>query len=324
MSVSAKKNLTHDIEEGVGDYLTVTLTRKVSKTVEEALQKYDVEEIASGEVNTDLLEAFINAKKVEGRSPKTLERYSYILEKVIRGIGKPVERIDTNDLRMYMADEKARGISDRSLEGLRCVCSSFFSWLTMEKLIQTNPANNIGSVKYRKKARKPYSQAEMERLKRACRTLQERTIISFLLCTGARIGEVVTLNKTDINLDKQEVKLLGKGNKERTAFIDDVTADLLRELFESRKDDDPALFLGKRGRYEPGGIRALLNQIGDRAGVENVHPHRFRRTLATNLINHGMPIQNVAFILGHSNINTTMTYVFIDKANVENEYRRYM
>ena len=324
MSVAAKAELKHDIEEEIGEFLTVKQTRNVSKCVDNVLQKYDVEQIQAGEVNTDMIDAFLDAKRVEGRSPKTINRYSYMLERMLIGIGKPIETISTVDLRAYFAAEKERGISDRSIDGMRSIYSSFFRWADQENMIRKNPVVNIGPIKYRKEIRIPLSNAEMERLKRSCDNTRDLTIICFLACTGARISEVVALNRDDIDFDKLEVTVLGKGNKERTVFFDDVTAELLKKYFDERDDDDPALFAGKRGRYTPGGIRALLNQIGDRAGVENVHPHRFRRTLATNLINHGMPIQNVAYILGHANVNTTMTYVFVDKMNVENEYRRYI
>ena len=223
-----------------------------------------------------------------------------------------------------MSEEKDRGISDRSLAGLRCVYSSFFGWLCRESLIKTNPVNNIGTIKYRDEVRLPFSDVEFERLKRACRTKRDIAVIQFLNTTGARIGEVVALNRADIDMTGRKAKVLGKGNKERTVFFDDVTADVLKDYLESRTDSDPALFIGKRGRFEAGGFRVLLNQIGERAHVENVHPHRFRRTLATKLAKQGMPVQNIAAILGHSNINTTMKYVFMDTTSVENEYRRYI
>ena len=325
MTVAAKQSLAHDIEEGIGDYLTVKLTRQVRATVDECLQRYEVEELSSGEICMDMLQSFLDAKRVEGRSPKTIGRYSYILEKLIGGIGRPIEQITTQDLRSYFSAEKERGISDRSLEGLRTICSSFFGWLLKEGMIKTNPCGNFGSIKYRKEVRKPFSSAELERLKRACKTTRDLTMICFLNCTGARISEICALNREDVNLEKQEAKVLGKGNKERTVFIDDVTAELLHDYIDERKDDMTALFIGKRNeRLQPGGVRAMLNQIGDAANVENVHPHRFRRTLATNLITKGMPIQKVAFILGHANINTTMTYVYTDKADVESDYRKYM
>ena len=161
-------------------------------------------------------------------------------------------------------------------------------------------------------------------MKRQCDNSRDLTIVCFLLCTGARIGEVCNLNRSDIDFGQKKVKVLGKGNTERKVFIDDNTIELLKEYFASRTDDNPCLFYGKRGRLTPGGIRAMLVDLEEDTEIASIHPHRFRRTLATKLIKQGMPIQNVAHILGHANINTTMTYVCIDEADVENEYRRYM
>lgn len=323
-TVIAKQNLTRDIEENVGEYLTYKQTKAVSETVTDVLQNYDVEEIKKGEICTDLLKDFLNAKKVEGKSPKTIERYSYMLEKVISGIGKPIPKIATADIREYFAEEKKRGISDRSLEGLRSICSSFFRWLKNEDLIRKNPISNIAPIKYKKEIKQPFSTIEIEKMKRMCDSLRDLVIICFLFCTGARISEVCALNRSDIDFDKKSVKVLGKGDKERIVFLDDNTVDLLKQYLQSRNDHDPCLFYGKRGRLTPGGIRAMLVDLEEDTEIPSIHPHRFRRTLATKLIRHGMPIQNVAYILGHSNVNTTMTYVCINGQDVENEYRRYM
>lgn len=215
-------------------------------------------------------------------------------------------------------------IADRTLEGYRTVFSSFFGWLYKEKLIQDNPCANLGPIKHMKKVRVPYSEVELEKLKEACQTVRDKTIIYFLLSTGCRISEICGLDRDDIDFMTLECTVLGKGNKERTVFLDDITAMMLKRYLAERKDNSPALFIGKGSeRMTPGGVRFRLKTIAERAGVQNVHPHRFRRTLATNLIDRGMPIQEVASILGHDNINTTMTYVYIKKENVKNAYRKY-
>lgn len=327
MSIHAKEMLVGGFEERIGDFLTVKQTRQTVAALKEELQTFEVDTVADGTVNTEKLKIFLDAKKVEGRSEKTINRYSYILERMIYDIGVPIEQIDTANIRAYLMSNKDRGLSDSSLEGIRSVASSFFGWLWKESLIKTNPCANIGAIKCQKKIRLPYSAVDIEKLKDGCTTLRDKAIICFLLATGARISEVCALNKDDINFRDLECKVLGKGNKERTVYFDAVTSMTLQSYFENRSDKSEALFVAQKephNRLDPHSIRGILKEIEDVTGVENVHPHRFRRTLATNLINHGMPVQEVAMILGHENINTTMKYVFIDKAGVKNSYRRYM
>lgn len=328
MSIQAKNQLVSDVAEKVGEFLTVNDTAKVTTVLTDVVENYDVELLNVDSIDADsmdLLTYFLDAKETEGRSPKTIERYSYNLEKMLMGIGVPVQKITVYHLRSYLMHEKNRGMSDRSLDGLRSIMSSFFGWLAKENLIKTNPCANIAPIKCQKKIRLPYSAAEIEKLKTNCTNVRDKALVCFLLATGARISEVCALNKADIDFQNMECTVLGKGNKERTVYMDEVTAMLLKEYLESRTDLYESLFEGKgTKRLTPQGVRRLLTKIGKHAGVSNVHPHRFRRTLATNLINHGMPIQEVACILGHEKIDTTMKYIYIEKSNVKNSYRKYM
>lgn len=327
MTVKAKQNLVSEVSEEIGDFLTVTNTRKVTNVLTDKLDGYEVSELKSDCISNetlDLLKMFLDAKRIEGRSLKTIDRYSYILEKALRSIGVPINQINVFQIRTYLTEEKNRGIQDSSLEGLRCVLSSFFGWLWKEGLIKTNPCANVGAVKCQKKIRLPYTAVEIEKLKSNCKTQRDKALVCFLLATGARISEVCALNRDDINFKDLECTVLGKGNKQRTVYIDEVTAMELRSYLETRTDDHPALFIGKgTERMTDQGIRFMLKELGQSAGVSNVHPHRFRRTLATNLIDHGMSIQEVAVILGHENINTTMKYVYINSANVKSSYKRF-
>lgn len=327
MSIEAKQLLLHDLEKKLGGVLTVTDTEEVMKLLSEQLSDYELEKNHSDEPDIEsreLLEAYVSAKKIEGRSEKTLERYQYIIEKMMGKIDVPLRKISVFHIRRYLTDEKERGISDRTLEGIREVLSAYFGWLQKEGLITTNPIVNLGAIKYQKVKRIPYSAVDIERLKEACTNNRDKAIISFLLSTGCRISEVCALNREDIDFEGRECTVLGKGNKERTVFLDDVTAMMLRRYIEERNDENEALFIGRRGnRLTPGGIRYMLHKVADRAEVENTHPHRFRRTLATNLIDHGMAIQEVAMLLGHDKIDTTMTYVYTDKRNVKNSFRKY-
>jgi site-specific recombinase XerD len=219
---------------------------------------------------------------------------------------------------------KARGIQDRTLEGIRSVYCSYFGWLQKEGLLPSNPCANLTAIKSTKKVRVPYTDVDIEKLKEACQCNRDKALISFLLSTGCRISEVCGLNRDSINFVSGECTVLGKGDKERVVFIDDVTGMLLRRYLSERSDNYDALFVGRGSeRMTPGGVRARLHRIAAEAGVENVHPHRFRRTLATSLIDRGMKIQDVASILGHDKLDTTMQYVFMNKDNVKNEYKKY-
>ncbi len=328
MSVQAKQSLVSDVAERVGEFLTVTDTAKVTTALTDVVTNYDIEMLNIDSIDPDsmdLLKYFLDAKQTEGRSAKTVERYSYILEKMLKGIGVPVQRITVYHLRSYLMEEKNRGLSDRSLDGLRSIMSSFFGWLTKENLIKSNPCANIAAIKCQKKIRLPYSASDIEKLKTNCSSIRDKAIVCFLLATGARISEVCALNRADIDFQNMECKVLGKGNKERTVYMDEVTAMVLKEYLDARTDPYDALFVGKgTERMTPHGVRNMLDDLSEKSGVANVHPHRFRRTLATNLINHGMPIQEVAYILGHERIDTTMKYVYIEKTSVKNSYRKYI
>lgn len=325
MSIAEKQLLVDNVLTNMASELTGTQLIALRQCLSDQMESFTIEQ-AKTEYNEseDYLGAFISAKQIEGRSPKTIERYEYIIMKLMSAVGVPTKHISVYHLRNYLADMKERGLADRTLEGMRSVFSSYFGWLQKEGLITKNPCANLGPIKYMKKVRLPFSDVELHKIKEQCRSKRDIAIVHFLLSTGCRISEVCSLNRDRIDFDKKECVVLGKGNKERTVYIDNVTALILQRYLDDRKDKSEALFAGKgTDRLKPGGVRKLLNGIGDRAGVENVHPHRFRRTLATNLINRGMTIQEVANILGHENINTTMTYVFVDQANVHNSYERY-
>lgn len=325
MSIQAKQLLTKDIKEHFDEFLLKADSEKAIETVNTALANYDVEEVNSGydAESKELLTAYLQAKEIEGRSQKTLNRYSYMLEKMITGIGAPITKVTVFHVRTYLMSERKRGLSDASLEGVRSIMSAFFGWLLKEGLIKLNPMANIGTIKCQKQVKEPFSRLEIELIKQACETCRERAIVSFLQSTGCRIGEVCRLDKEDIDLQTFECKVLGKGNKERIVYFSPVTAMELERYFKERTDSDPCLFAGVKGRLTEQGMRAFLKRIEKRCGVPNIHPHRFRRTLATNLIDRGMAIQEVAYILGHDNLNTTMKYVYIEQSNVKSAYQRY-
>lgn len=216
-------------------------------------------------------------------------------------------------------------MTNRTLNGMRRCYSSFFSWLSAEGLIGKNPCAGLVRVKFRKQVKKPYSAVELERIRSACSSnARDLALVDFLYSTGCRVSEVSHLDINDIDFDNQECTVIGKGNKERIVYLSDVAAMHLQEYLQNRTDMSEALFSGKGSdRLSKNGIEAALKRIGKKAKVENVHPHRFRRTLATNLLDRGMNIQDVAKILGHTDLKTTQIYCFISQKNVKVAYQKY-
>lgn len=327
MSITAKQYLIKQLGSKLGDVLTANDLERVQDAVNDLLSLYEVETLADGKIDAEadeFLEAFMAAKEIEGRSPKTLAHYKYIINRMMSELDTPIRQLTVFHLRGYLMKLKTAGIADKTLEGIRSVLCSYFGWLHKEGLLPENPCANLAPIKCQKKVRTPYTDVDIERLKESCSCSRDRALIALLLSTGCRISEICALNRNSIDFAARECTVLGKGNKERTVFLDDVTVMLVQRYLSERRDRSVALFAGKgTDRMTPGGVRAMLTRVAADAGVENVHPHRFRRTLATNLINHGMQIQEVAAILGHDKLDTTMKYVFIDKTNIKNAYAKY-
>ena len=325
MSIEAKAELLNDLERELGSTLTVAGMSAVLSALSDKLDCYSLERIKqTADTSDDLLESYLNALSVEGKSDKTIERYRYIIGRLMNTVNVSTRRITVYHLRSYLTKEKARGISDRTLEGTRQIFSAYFNWLQREGLIENNPSANLGAIKYQKKEKDVYTEADMERMKFSCKSARDRAIICFLKATGCRIGEVTRLNRTDVDFTTMECTVLGKGNKERTVYLDQVAALMLKSYLSQRTDDYPALFIGRgTERMTSNGIRKMLKELGQISNVTHVHPHKFRRTTATSLIRHGMPIQEVAAILGHDKLDTTMQYVVLDKTDIKNAYRKY-
>ena len=325
MSFEDKVLFTDVVRFEVGKYLTADEADKVRRTLIELFSHFEISKIRTPkDKSDDFVEVYLNALKVQGRSEKTINRYEYILERAIEQIGVPVNAVTVYHLRKYLAEEKERGISDRTLESTRQVFSAFFNWLQRERLIDTNPTANLGAIKYAKKQKDIYSAVDMERMKTNCKSIRDRAIVCFLRSTGCRISEMTQLNRENVDFTSLECTVLGKGNKERTVYLDSVAGMILQEYLSKRKDNYSALFVGKgTDRLTPGAVRKMLVQLGEDSKVDHVHPHKFRRTTATNLIKHGMPIQEVAIILGHDKLDTTMQYVVLDKTDIKNSYQKY-
>lgn len=328
MAIDAKISLMKQFEQKTSPVITVEQMATVMASLADVLEGFEIRESVWAEDpgTDDMLESYIAALKVQGRSQKTIDRYHYEITRMKKAVHVPTRRITVHHLRNYLAKEQERGISDKTLEGVRQIFSSYFNWLQRESLIEQNPTANLGAIKCAKKKKKIYTEVEMEKLNKVCDNVRDRTIIHFLKSTGCRISEVLELNRDSVNLEGMECVVHGKGDKERTVYLSEIATALLKQYLEERTDQNEALFVSKTGgkRLQPGGVRMMLNKWADLAGVEHVHPHKFRRTLATELSRHGMPIQEVAAVLGHEKLDTTMKYVVLNDENIKHSYRRYV
>lgn len=326
MAMESKVALLNSTRDACAEIMTQAQLDQMMAILAGELSKYEMETIKdAGPESDDCLGAFLTAKSVEGRSQGTLDRYAYIIKRMMASLSVQTRNITVYHLRKYLGDEKARGLSDRSLEGQREVFSAYFNWLHREGLIKANPCANLGAIKCKKEIKQAYKDTEVERLKAVCESPRDKAIISFMRASGCRVSEIVRLNRDSIDLTRRECKVVGKGDKERIVYIDTVTAMIIQDYLTSRTDKSEALFPGRgTDRMSAQGMRALLKRLQSDAHLEtNVHPHKFRRTLATGLIHRGMPIQEVAAILGHDKLDTTMQYVVIDRDDVKHSYERY-
>lgn len=313
--------------DGILQRMSKTLTcqqLRVLKTELRALQ--EAQTLQKNEGN--LLESFLIAKEVEGCSPKTLAYYESTISKMNAALAKPYTQLTTDDLRKYLSNyEVKRGTSKVTIDNIRRIFSSFFSWLEDEDYIVKSPVRRIHHVKAPALVKETLSDEDLEALRDGCRCERDLAIIDMLASTGMRIGELVRLDRTDLNLRERECLVLGKGNKQRPVYFDARTKLHLTNYLSARTDENPALFVslnGKHSRMTIGGIELRLRQLGKKLLPQRVHPHKFRRTLATNAIDKGMPVEQVQKLLGHARIDTTIHYAMVNQNNVKASHRRYL
>lgn len=276
----------------------------------------------------NLLTLFLTAKEVEGCSPKTIAYYESTLQHMTKALAKPYTRISSDDLRGYLNRyENERHAGKVTIDNIRRIMSSFFAWLEDEDYIVKSPVRRIHRVKTAVIAKEVLSDENLETLRDRCGTLRDLAIVDILASTGMRVGELVGLNIADVNLQERECLVTGKGNKQRPVYFGARTKLHLTAYLQSRNDSNPALFVALNGdgdRISIGGIESRLRRLGKDAGINRVHPHKFRRTLATHAIDKGMPIEQVQKLLGHARIDTTMHYVMVNQNNVKASHRRYL
>ena len=276
----------------------------------------------------DDLEDFLASKALEGKSRETLERYGYELKRLLSYLNKSTKDIQAGDISAYMMMYKRiRQVSNQTLKNVRTVYSSFFSWMHMHERISKNPMLMVEDIKVENRIKKPYTDEEREKMFRACTHLRDKAMLEFLYSTAVRVSELTRINREDIRFGTRDLIVYGKGGKERNVYLNDRTNMYLKEYLQGRTDDNPALFVGVRmpyGRMTKAGVEDAIRRIGRRAGVDNAHPHRFRRTAATNALNRGMPVQEVSKLLGHAKLDTTMIYCTVDETAVKNHHRKYL
>ena len=276
----------------------------------------------------DLVNSFIASKRLEGCSSKTLRYYFNTINMVLTSISKPIKTINTEDLRNYLAKYKENNKpSNVTLDNIRRILSSFFTWLEEEDIILKSPVRRIHKVKSEEVVKEVINDEQLVKLKDSCNNSRDLALIEILSSTGIRVGELVLLNKEDINFNERSCIVLGKGNKQREVYFDAKTKIHLYEYLNSRKDDNEALFVSLKEpneRLTISGIEYIVKKIGNKVGIKNVHPHKFRRTLATYAIDKGMPIEQVQKLLGHVKIDTTMHYALVNQHNVKISHRKYL
>jgi len=288
----------------------------------------ETDQIKEKETNSELLDMFISAKRVEGCSEKTLKYYQASIMRLFSTVDIPAIRMRTDDLRGYLSEyQQTSQCSKSNIDNIRRILSSFFAWLEDENYILKSPVRRIHKVKTAKVIKETYTDEALEIMRDNCCNVRDLAMIDLLASSGMRVGEMVALNRDDINFNERECVVFGKGSKERIVYFDARTKIHLQNYLESRTDTCSALLVSltaPHDRLQIGGVERRLRELGKRLNLPRVHPHKFRRTLATSAIDKGMPIEQVQQLLGHQKIDTTMHYAMVKQQNVKLAHRKYI
>ena len=280
------------------------------------------------EAENDYVAMFLSAKRIEGCSEKTLKYYETTIIAMLKKTGKNVRQIVTEDIRLYLTEYQSSNNSSKvTIDNIRRILSSFFSWLEDEDYILKSPVRRIHKVKTASNIKETYTDEALELMRDSCSEARDLAMIDLLASTGMRVGEMVLLNRDDIDFNERECIVFGKGNKERIVYFDARTKIHLQNYLSTRTDDNPALFVSlnfPHNRLKINGIEKRLRNVGIRLGINRVHPHKFRRTLATMAIDKGMPIEQLQQLLGHKRIDTTLQYAMVKQSNVKLAHRKYI
>ena len=310
----------------MADYLNISQMKKLQETLLKHLAENEAktEEIP----NVEYLKMFIDAKQIEGCSERTLQYYRVTIEHMLGSIDTPIRKITTDEIRGYLVDyQKVNNCSKVTVDNVRRNMSSFFSWLEEEDYILKSPMRRIHKIKTKQPVKETITDEMIEKLRDNCTCVRDLAMIDLLYSTGIRVGELVGLNISDIDFEERECIVFGKGDKERRVYFDAMAKLHLQDYIESRTDDNPALFVtldAPHARLKISGVEIRVRELGRKLNIDKIHPHKFRRTMATRAIDKGMPIEQVQKILGHSQIDTTMQYAIVNQNNVKVSHRRYI
>ena len=317
----------------VADVVNAEQLSEIESIVADVLNEYEVKPAPNKQKqvvknNEQLLKAFISAKRIEGCSEKTLKYYTNTISAWLAVNTLAVSEVSTNDIRKYLsAVQSKRNSSKVTIDNVRRIFSSFFAWLEDEDYIVKSPVRRIHKVRAEVTVKETISDEQLEILRDSCTELRDLAMIDFLASTGVRVGELVTINLEDIDFNERQCVVLGKGNKERTVYFNARAKVHLQNYLASRSDSEKALFVSlaaPRRRLTISGVETRMRQLGKIAGICRIHPHKFRRTLATMAIDKGMPIEQVQRLLGHTKIDTTLHYAMVNQNNVKIAHRKYI
>ena len=310
----------------MADYLNVSQMKKLQEVL---LQTFSENSISKEETSNDeYLQMFLDAKKIEGCSARTIQYYSITVERMLQNIKQPIRKISTEEIRKYLVDyQKINNCSKVTIDNIRRNISSFFSWLEEEDYILKSPMRRIHKIKTKQPVKEIISDEAIELLRDNCECIRDLAMIDLLYSTGIRVGELVNLNIADVDFEARECIVFGKGDKERKVYFDAKAKLHLQNYLQKRNDNNPALFVSldaPHNRLKISGVEIRIRTLGRKLKMEKIHPHKFRRTMATRAIDKGMPIEQVQKILGHFQIDTTMQYAIVNQTNVKTSHQKFI
>lgn len=325
-----KEKVIKEIEQKMASILNNEQKEKLKEVLLYTFYNIEVTSIKDElvEDTTDYAKMFIAAKRIEGCSERTLNYYETTIKTMVDKLSKKVNSIETEDLRNYLSEYQAKNnCSKVTIDNVRRILSSFFAWLEDEDYIMKSPVRRIHKVKATQTVKETYTDEELEEMRDACVEIRDLAMVDFLASTGVRVGELVNLDRVDIDMQERSCVVLGKGGKEREVYFDARTKIHLQNYLNTRTDNNPALFVSLLRPYDRlkiSGVEIRLRELGKRINIKKIHPHKFRRTMATKAIDKGMPIEQVQVLLGHRKIDTTLQYAMVNQNNVRNSHKRFI
>ncbi len=325
-----KEKVIKEIEQKMASILNNEQKEKLKEVLLYTFYNIEVTSIKDElvEDTTDYAKMFIAAKRIEGCSERTLNYYETTIKTMVDKLSKKVNSIETEDLRNYLSEYQAKNnCSKITIDNVRRILSSFFAWLEDEDYIMKSPVRRIHKVKATQTVKETYTDEELEEMRDACIEIRDLAMVDFLASTGVRVGELVNLDRVDIDMQERSCVVLGKGGKEREVYFDARTKIHLQNYLNSRTDNNPALFVSLLRPYDRlkiSGVEIRLRELGKKINIKKIHPHKFRRTMATKAIDKGMPIEQVQVLLGHRKIDTTLQYAMVNQNNVRNSHKKFI